>query len=205
MENIESKIINKEKLNNTEIKKLLNYIVINIRKIINDETFINKCDLVQGLIGRYLNKLNIKNYPCITNKCITENIVGHSFIVADFEEFGDKKYIIDPSYIQFLYLNDKEDDMYINDLRVKSKSPFYYAHKINKDITNEFLKNGYMELNEENASLYGNSFYKTKVGINSSYEFPLISGKTYINSFTKGNEILRKYDYPEIETSVKIK
>jgi len=205
MENIESKIINKEQLKDVEIEQLLNYIVNNIRKIVNDETFINKCDLVQGLIGRYLNKLNIKNYPCITNKCITENIVGHSFIVADFEEYGNKKYIIDPSYIQFLYLNDKEDDIYINDLRVKSKSPFYYAREINKDITSKFLKNGYMELNEENAFLYGNSFYKTKTGIPNSYEIPLINGKTYIHSFIKGNEVLRKYDYPEIETSIKTK
>ncbi|MBQ7139913.1 MAG: hypothetical protein IJO32_00235 [Bacilli bacterium] len=205
MKNIELKIINKEKLNDDEIIKLLDYIVSNVRKIVNDETFTNKCDLTQGLIGRYLNTLNIKNNPCITNKSISDNIIGHSFIIADFSEYGNKKYIIDPSYIQFLYSNDKDNDIYINDLRVKSKSPFYYAHKINKDITNEFLKNGYMELNEENAFLYGNSFYKTKTGIPSSYEIPLISGKVYMNSFIKGNEILRKYDYKEIETSIKTK
>ena len=56
-----------------------------------------------------------------------------------------------------------------------------------------------MKLNEESAFLYGNSFYRTLNSIDDQFVFEDISGKDLINQFLKGNELLRKYEYPEIE------
>lgn len=190
---IEKKLINKEDLSQEEIKIFLDYIVTSIRTIIDDETFINKCDLVQGIIGRYLNKLNITNHPCITNKCVMPNVVGHSFIVATI---NNNDYIIDPSFIQFAYI--EFNDMYINHLKVKSKSPIEYAINIDKDLTRTLMANGYMELNEESAYWYGNTFYHTLTNIKDDYKFKDIPGKELIEKFMEGNEVLRKYEYPEI-------
>lgn len=198
MNNIENKLINNENLSNEEIECFLKYIVESIKNIVKDDDFINKCDLVQGLIGRYLNKLNIPNYPCITNKCIMPNVVGHSFIVATI---NNKNYIIDPTFIQFACVNYEE--LYINHLRIKSKSPFYYACKINRDYTSSLINNGYLELNEDTAYFYGNSFYHTLTNVKDDYKFIDIDGNTLINNFLNGDEILRKYDYDEIETKHK--
>lgn len=196
---------NKEVIDSQDIDKLVNYIVEEVKASINDLKMINKCDAVQGLIGTYLNDLGIPNYPCITNKSIREGIVGHSFIVADFKEYGGGVYLIDPAFIQFYYLNDEMDDMYINNIRVKSKSPYYYANKIDSNLLNSLITKGYLELNEESAYFYGNSFYYTLVGIIKDYKIIPIPGSVYLNSFFKGKETLNTYDYDLIKISGKSK
>lgn len=195
IENIEKKLINKQKLTEEELSLFLDYIVLSVKEIVNDETFINKCDLVQGLIGRYLNKLNINNYPCITNKAVMPNVVGHSFIVA---AINDNNYIIDPAFIQFALMDFEE--LYINHLRIKPKSPIYYASLIDKEVTKSLLINGYVKLDERSAYLYGNCFYQTLTNVKDDYIFKNKEGRKYISEFLKGNEKLRKYDYDEIET-----
>lgn len=196
IKDIEEKILNKEFLTQEEINCFLNYIVSSVKEIVNDDNFINKCDLVQGLVGRYLNRLEIPNYPSLTNKCIMPNVVGHSFIVATINNIN---YIIDPTFIQFACM--EFDDLYLNHFRVKSKSPFYYASIINKEKTISLISKGYLELNEETAYFYGNSFYYTLTNIKDDYVFKSINGNTFINSFLKGNEVLRNYDCEEIKTS----
>lgn len=194
---IEEKLLNNEILSDEEVYIFLDYIICSIKEIVKDDKYINKCDLVQGIIGRYLNKLNVINYPCITNKCIMPNVIGHSFIIATI---NNKNYIIDPTFIQFKYLS--TDDLYINHLRVKSKSPYYYAININKELTNTLINKGYIILNEETGYFYGNSFYNTLTNIYDNYILNNINGKIYVNSFLKGNEILRNYGYEEINTNL---
>ncbi len=196
---IEDKIINKENLTDEEVTIFLDNIISNINNIIKDDTYINKCDTVQGLIGRYLDKLNITYYANITNKCISKDIVGHSFIVISFKDYNNDMYIIDPTFIQFLYLDNEYYDYYINNLRIKSKSPFYYAKNIDKDLTLELLQKGYLKLTSRSAYLYGNSFLLTKTNIKKDTKINLESGNTYINNFLKGKELLRDYNYPNIE------
>lgn len=193
IEEIEKKIIYKKNLDDEEVKLFLDFIILSVRKIVDDDMFINKCDTVQGLVGRYLNKLGITNYPCVTNKCVMPNVVGHSFIVATI---NNSNYIIDPAFIQFAFLDFNE--LYINNLRIKSKSPFDYALKINKNMTKELVTHGYIKLTEQSAYWYGNSFYYTLTNIKDDYKFKDISGNLYVKSFLKGKERLHKYDYPEI-------
>lgn len=186
IEEIEKKLINQEPITKEEVKILINHAINELKKQLNDKTFSNKCDLAQGVIGNYLKKLNVKIYPNITNKCISQNVVGHSFLIADFNESG--KYIIDPAFIQFFYDNDKYEELYIKDTKVKSKSPFYYGMRQNPEILKELLKNGFLELNEENKNFYGNCFYYTLTNIPKDYQF---KKKDY--NFLQGNEPLNDY------------
>ena len=172
--------------------ELLNNIVSSVNSIIGDNME-NKCDAVQGLIGRYLSELNIHYNACTTTKIIDEKLVGHSFIVA---YFNDNAYIIDPSFIQFKYMNN--DDLYIKGIRCISKSPYYYANLINSNLCNELVTNGYIKLDEESAYFYGNAFYQTKVGIKEGEVIPMLSGNMFIKLFSKGNDELINYDLEEI-------
>lgn len=107
------------------------------------------------------------------------NATGHSFVVA---VFNNKNYLIDPAFEQFYYNDDKYDDMVVNGIRVKSKSPFHYGFNINKDVINNLISKGYMELTDYNAFVYANSFYKTITG--SDYDTQsFIEGDILLNVF----------------------
>lgn len=193
--NIENKLINHEVINNEEIKFLLDYIIASVRNDVDDKTFEYKCDMAQGLISDYLNKLDVENHPCSTNHCVHMNSVGHSFVVAIF---GDSKYIVDPAFVQFYYHDKKYKDLWLKGLRVKSMSPYYYASKIDNNVITSLMKNGYMELNEHNAFVYANAFYKTITGFDYDGEH-FIEGETFINSVLKENDELHFYNSDSIE------
>ncbi|MEG2457950.1 MAG: hypothetical protein RSB41_03575 [Bacilli bacterium] len=193
---IEKKIIDKEYVSDNEINLFLHYIVNEVDNIISKDTYEFSCDLVQGLIGRYLNNLGVISHPCITTSAIGPSVVGHSFIVASI---NNKLYLIDPSYRQFYFLDKTYEELYIKRLRIKSFSPYHYALELNKDIIEDFLSNGFMPLNADTAYVYGNSFVKTTTNVLDDYPFTNVNGEVFINSFLKGNELLRKYDYNEIE------
>lgn len=172
----------------------LDTLVRSVREIINDDKMINKCDACQGLICRYLDSLNIINYPCNTQKQISSTCTGHSFTIANID---DKLYLIDPAYIQFKY--DDTKDLYIKNIRCLSYSPYYYANKLNKEECSNLINNGYMPLTIDNAYWYGNSFYKTTTNIPSDFILSDIPGKTLIDSFILGNEKLHDYGYTSVE------
>ncbi|MEG1150219.1 MAG: hypothetical protein RSE17_02895, partial [Bacilli bacterium] len=134
----------------------------------------------------------------ITNTCICSSAIGHSFLVANI---NGKLYLLDPSYRQFFYLNKEYQEMYIKGLKVKSFSPYHYALELNSKITIDFLTKGYMELTNEFAFVYGNSFAKTLTNVLDDYKFINIPGEVFIRSFLKGKESLRQYDYLEIKTN----
>lgn len=194
MSEIKDKITRKEDLTQAEITRFLDYVIKSVRTIINDEKMTNKCDIAQGIIGRYLDGLNIKTIYCSTLKQIGKTTTGHSFLLANF---NDNLYLIDPAYVQFKY--DKTKDLYIKGLKCKSYSPYHYAQIINKEACDNLINKGYMPLTEENAFWYGNSFNKTKTNIPSDIEITEINGNTFIRSFLNGNEIPTRYDeYEEI-------
>ena len=100
--------------------------------------------------------------------------------------------------MQFLCLNDNYRDLYIQGLRVKSFSPFYYAKNIDKKLLLDFLKKNYIVLNEDSAYLYGNAFMQTKVSIKEGTNIPYLDGKYFIDRFYSGCERLRDYGYPKL-------
>lgn len=196
MEEIINKIHNNILLTDEEIHLFIEYVVVKVNEIINDESMTNKCDLAQGLIGRYLTKLNISYSACLTNSSIMPDVIGHSFITMTY---NGQTYLIDPAFRQFKVNNREYRDLYINNSRCLSISPYETGIKINKKVIEELVSKGYLKLTNEIAKVYGDTFYHTLTGISPDYQFMDIPGDVYLNSFLKGHERLRKYDeYQEI-------
>lgn len=195
---IESKCFNGESLSQSEIDYYLNYVIYQTRvllsskkeKNINDYKFDFMCDTAQSIIARYFDKLNITYKPVETGKAITNDILGHSFLLADFNVDGEvKSYIIDPTYNQFFDVSRCSENNFkvINGVVVKTPDLGYFALKENENNQNVIkglIRCGYLELTEENAKIYGDLFYKTKTGNVNYFNSKLaMSGGIYIKGF----------------------
>lgn len=191
---IEEKIKNKEKISENEINDLLDYVCYTTRckfdSDIENYDFSFKCDVAQAIITYYFLELGITTHPCMTQNVITNDIVGHSFLIV---EINNKNYLVDPTYRQFTKYDNCKEDKYFNynNIIIKTPDPGYFIRENDKKEFSSFLIKGYNELTEEFARIYGDSFYNTKVGTTSK-KFNSIPGKAYINSFIKGNELLSK-------------
>ena len=198
--NIERKCMDGDGLSPNELDYYLNYVVYQTRFLlsfkknenINDYKFNFMCDTAQSIIARYFESLNIICRPVETQKAITSDILGHSFLIAEFNVNGEfKKYIVDPTYNQFFDIDRCSESNFkvINGIVVKTPDLGYFALKEDEDkqmIIKNLIKCGFMELTLENAKAYGDLFYKTKTGninyLNAKLE---MSGLVYIKSFEK--------------------
>lgn len=200
---IQEKVLCHEKINTNEEKELLKYIVLETRKkVSNDidqESFENKCDLCQMIICNYLDELGVINHPNMTINSISKDVVGHSFVVATFNQVD--YWLVDPTYKQFLRKDKccKEHEVVIKEKRAISPDPGFYIKAKNKKIFEDLLRDGFIPLNDETAKAYGDSFYYTKTNIETNYTFPNITGSIYSKSFKKGNERLSVYDIEGIK------
>ena len=88
---IEYKIINDISITKEETKYLLDYVIYLTRYKINSklDNYEYKCDLAQSMLYYYFQKLNCNIFPCMTQNVITNNIVGHSFLILEL--FVDNK------------------------------------------------------------------------------------------------------------------
>lgn len=208
IKNIEYKCQHKIPLSPNEVQYYLSYVCYQVRKKLADKknqsidnyAFLNQCDTAQAMIANYFNSLNIENMPVDTQKAITDEIIGHSFTIASFL-VNDKNmfFIIDPTYTQFFDKNHCSFENYkiIAGKIVSTPDPGYFINKLpdeKKALIKEFLYKGFMELNEENSKIYGDSFYKTKVGITPDVSKYLnMNGNVYIKGFLKG-QVPLSYD-----------
>lgn len=203
IEFLEEKVKSKEELSEDEVKYLLDYVCFTTRSKFTDDienfNFLYKCDVAQAIICYYFSDLDVVSHPCMTQNVITNDIVGHSFTVI---ELNHKYYLIDPTYRQFtLEENCRESNyiLYKNNMIIRTPDPGYFIKEEDKPEISSFLIDGYHELDEDFARIYGDSFYNTKTG-NYDNSFKSIPGKVYMNSFFKGNEILSKTK-EELESS----
>ena len=214
---IEEKCFKGESLSQNELDYYLNYVVYQTREILalnknkelNDYSFDFMCDTAQSIIARYFDKLHISYKPVETGKAITNDILGHSFLLADFtvdDEF--KTYILDPTYNQFFDVDKCSENNFkiINGIVVKTPDLGYFALKEsenNQNVIKNLIRCGYMELTEENAKIYGDLFYKTKTGninyFNSNLE---MSGGIYIKGFRNSDAHLTYTDNELLEMSL---
>ncbi|MCI7083891.1 MAG: hypothetical protein MR938_04270 [Tenericutes bacterium] len=193
IEILEQKVLSKEPLTEEEINIFLDYICYETRckftNDINNFSFQFKCDKAQAIITHYLNSLKVEVHPCMTQNVITEDIEGHSFLIAIFNVNGiNTPYLVDPTYRQF-FIDDKKDYILYNSKILRTPSPGYFIKEEDKTEIQKLLINGYHLLDENIARIYGDSFYNTKTGYRRR-EFQSISGNIYINSFIKGHEPL---------------
>ena len=150
-----------------------------------------KCDTAQAIITHYLNDLGVETHPCMTQNVITNDIVGHSFLVARLNVMGMLiPYLIDPTYRQF-FTSEKNNYLTNNGMILRTPDPGYFIKDEDKEEVERLLIDGYHILDENMARIYGDSFYNTKTGYTTK-EFKSINGNIYINSFTKGHEPLSK-------------
>lgn len=194
---IEYKLLNKESLTEEELTYFLTVLSYRVRLSLSNNIFspcLNMCDKAQSIICDYLNKLDVRNHPCMTINAIVSDIVGHSFVTAHFSVNGvEKIYLVDPTYQQFLLKEDCSEDKFFyheNQFLIKP-APGYYIKSENYSAVSEFISRGYNELTREFAEIYGDSFYNTKLGrVPGVFEYKSMTGNIYIKTFTKGNEQL---------------
>lgn len=187
---------NDDKLNDDEIKAILEYIVYHtINKLV-----VNATNIIDNpLVGMCINSTNfilrnfgnkfdtVDMYP-LSVENIFNSKIGHHFVIAIFPtKNGNKPYIIDPTYRQFCLLS------YCNKNRIYHYEPYVMPGYFVKDQDPILflLKNGYLESNEYTAKIYGDSFVlatesilKNEIILDSNY-----TGKQYIKSFINGVSI----------------
>ncbi len=195
---IENKLEENIPLSPNETKYFLDYIVFITRtRFTNDldnYSFEWKCDTAISIIGNYLNNLNVSYNVCDTQKVITNDIKGHTFMIVNLNtENGILSYLIDPTYRQFFTKDTCNESNYtlVNGMYITTPNPGYFIKEEDKEETKELLINGYAILNNNIARIYGDSFYNTKVGQRDT-NYKSIPCSIYINSFLKGNSPLSK-------------
>lgn len=208
IEEIEKEVESNTPLSTEEINLFLDNICYLTRcKFTSDFenfSFQFKCDTAQAIITHYLNDLGVETHPCMTQNVITNDIVGHSFLVARFNVMGMLVlYLIDPTYRQF-FTDEKNDYLTNNGMILKTPDPGYFIKDEDKPEIERLLIDGYHILDENTARIYGDSFYNTKTGYTTK-DFKSIKGNIYINSFTKGHEPLSKTKDELIEEDLLIK
>ncbi len=189
-----------------EAEMLLQWVVQNAREglvsgndvsVIKDMKLGGYCGLGQGITGYTLENMGLS--PNISNAY--ENFEGsqHSFVTVEIpisgpnREVHNKLYLVDTTYRQFFVREQQVGDYgYIKDKRFGNKvAPIagYWAIQMPHGIefSEKVLADGYIELTEENAKIYGDSFAleakprkdNTKVP-NPDELVTGIDGKTYI-------------------------
>lgn len=196
---IEYKIVNNISITKEEIKYLLNYIIYMTRYKINPklDNYENKCDLSQSIIYYYFKQLNCNMKLCMTQNVITNNVIGHSFLITTLLVDNKKEnYLIDPTYIQFFTKEKCNNNRYfINPNHphniLLTPDPGYFIKQEDIPHIKSLINQGYEKLTEDIARIYGDSFYNTKVG-EIDRKIKTIPGKIYINAFIKGKENISK-------------
>ena len=127
---LERKIESNTPLSEEELNLFLDNICYLTRCKFTDDfdnfSFEFKCDKAQAIITYYLNDLGVETHPCMTQNVITNDIEGHSFIVARFNVNGTlTPYLIDPTYRQF-FTDEKSEYLTHNGMILKTPSPGYF-------------------------------------------------------------------------------
>lgn len=198
--NVEEKILNKVAISNEEAEYFLDNICYIARNKINEkmDNYDYKCDLFQSIITYYFRNIDCEVNPCMTQNVISKDITGHSFTVIKLMvEREEKLFLIDPSYIQFFKKeNCQRENYYLSplykDVVLLTPDPGYFIKDEDMLTINYLLTHGFINLNENVARIYGDSFLNTMRGLKWTKDNRSISGNVYINSFLKGNEVLSK-------------
>lgn len=214
-----------EGISEEETKAILEWTVQNAReglqnetdKSINEHSLLGFCGLGQGITGITLQKMGLK--PNINNVAPTIGIKSerHAFVSVQIPikningEIEEKMYLVDTTFRQF-FLRDEVSigGKYIKDKEYGNKvSPMagYWMLKMEngKELAEKLLEKGFVELTEENAKLYGDSFLLVHKERKNYMKIPTkkemitnVSGKEYIENMK--NPILQEeidYDIEE--------
>lgn len=207
-----------EGLTDIEIKALLDYVINKAREIlatvfnidIVNDPLTNKCDLMQAMVGYALEKMGADVKIIETQKTISSEVEGHSFLIVGFPSQNngnvvEKFYLVDPTYRQFFLNENCSDSKYLikDKMILIAPHPGYY-YLYNKEmmpIAEKIISDGYIELTSDSAKAYGDSFYVTHRGYKNNFDQDrktTIMGDIYTKAFLKGKS---KYSISEEDLS----
>lgn len=211
-----------------EAENLLNWIVQNARKGLEKEygqslknaSLRGYCGLAQGISAITLENMGLSPYITNVNPTFSNNSSRHAFVTVEFPisqpdgKIKNVPYLVDTTYRQFFTRDEWTNfkDYYVNDKKYGNKVATiagYWTLKMEngKYFTEELLSKGFIELTEENAKIYGDSFVLQGIERKNPTKVPKknelttkISGKTYIeNMFNYINQENIDYQKEELE------
>ncbi len=158
---IEEKIKLKKELQDDEIDYYLSVLLSEMKKRLDnisiDDSYKGLCSYAQCALHYHLEKLDVKHYMHRTIKTIDKDCTDHYFLIADFNIMGEvKSYILDPTYRQFFI-----KDICLKD-DVRNPGKYYLNHQEYESIITDFLKKGYILIEDNILKMYGDSFYYSK-------------------------------------------
>ena len=148
-------------------KSNLSTILNQLGRDVESDSLSGFCEVAQALTLMPLENIGIKVTKNNATDCF-EYPHNHAFGTATFNIIEDnnlveKTYLIDATYRQFFTTSRCNTGLYYKK-NGSSPDPGYFA---NEKFARNLLKNGYIELNEITAKLYGLPFYKSSLSINS--------------------------------------
>lgn len=145
----------------------------------------NRCDYFQFLIGHFLENYGFKVFPKETHRVIHPCSLGHSFLIV---KGCSRSYIVDPSFRQFCICDNCDiNNIVVSDNKViLNVHPGYFVFNSSSGalIGNKLLRDGFVVLDEESASVYCNSFYNSRQGVilkNGSLPCVSIPGRFFLD------------------------
>ena len=202
---------NKEKQNQgmteQEAEEILKWTVQNARdelakdKNLQEESLLGCCGFGQAITAQTLRNMGLNPNVCNVNPTIGEDTGRHAFITVNIpvktsEKVEDKMYLVDTTFRQFFLREEITNSRgeFIKDKEFGNKvAPMagYWLLKMQggRKLAEEILSKGYIELTEERAKLYGDSFIleekerKNPTRVPNQKELITgIDGKQYINN-----------------------
>lgn len=148
-------------------KDNLSTILKYLGKDIESDSLASFCEVAQATTLIPLEKIGIK----VTKNNASDSFkypYNHAFGTASFniienDNIIEKTYLIDTTYRQFFTTVKCNEGMYYKKDSI-APDPGYFA---DEEFAKILLMNGYIELNQETAKLYGEPFYKSSLPLNS--------------------------------------
>lgn len=175
------RIKNNEGISENEAINILNWTVENTKdnlstilkylgKDVESDSLASFCEIAQATTLIPLEKIGIK----VTKNKASDSFrypYNHAFGTASFniienDKIIEKNYLIDTTYRQFFTTVKCNEGIYYKKDSI-APDPGYFA---NEEFARKLLMNGYIELNQKTAELYGLPFYKSSLPLNSEYE-----------------------------------
>lgn len=193
-----------------EVEKLLARVVQNTRehfidhnnKPLKDASLLGFCGFGQGITAVTLQNMGLTPKILNINPTFSNEAGRHDFLAVEFpirQENGEVKgmpYLVDTTYRQFFLRNEITTTcgQYIKDKRFGNRvAPLagYWVLQMprGQEFAEAILSKGFMELTEENAKMYGDSFVLEETKRKDYTKVPTkkelitgVSGKTYIHN-----------------------
>ncbi|MEG2322274.1 MAG: hypothetical protein RSB71_02175 [Bacilli bacterium] len=187
--------LSKVRLNDEQIKLILDTIMLQTRVFLTNKCHINdikrddltgKCIMTSDYIWYHYRKL-FDTYQLAVENIFTKTI-GHTITIINFNHIdGLKSYILDPTFRQFCLISKCNINRiyHISNCKV---APGYF---MDTNTAQTLLENGYLELSLKNAKLYGDSFVLAdQISQNNKENLKTtISGDSFVKALTYGTRL----------------